>query len=165
MVGKRLFVVFLCAVAPQVFAQWEVVSESLPGSDGEVSVAVVRNEDGHGLKIYKALDGTVRGVFSISDGYDVLAMQTCPTFFVDDDQPQGARFGEARCTVENKAAYFTLGEEQAGVIRSVSLTRLMNGTAIVFRYHVSQMGYRESSFSLARSKQALASALGSNIKE
>jgi hypothetical protein len=41
----------------------------------------------------------------------------------------------------------------------------MNGTAIVFRYHVSQMGYRESSFSLARSKQALASALGSNIKE
>jgi len=165
MVGKRLLTVLLCAVAPQVLAQWEVVKESPPDSDGEISVASVRNADGHGLKIYKALDGTVRGVFSISDGYDVLATETCPTFFVDDDTPQGVRFGETRCTIENKAAYFTLGREQAGSSPSAPLKRLMNGTAIVFRYHVDQMGYRETSFSLVRSKQALTSALGSDVNE
>ena len=162
---RALLAVLLCVVAPQTLAQWEVVRESLPDSDGEVPVAIVRNEDGHALKIYRAGDGSVRGVFSLGDGYGVLAAQTCPSYFVDDHKPQAVRFGEERCRMERSSAYFTLGQNQDDVIRSVSLTRLMNGTSIVFWYHLDELGYAESSFSLSRSKQALTVALGGNGKE
>ena len=109
---RALLAVLLCVVAPQTLAQWEVVRESLPDSDGEVPVAIVRNEDGHALKIYKAGDGSVRGIFSLGDGYGVLAAQTCPSYFVDDHKPQAVRFGEERCRMERSSAYFTLGESK-----------------------------------------------------
>ena len=41
----------------------------------------------------------------------------------------------------------------------------MNGTNIVFLYHLDELGYAESSFSLSRSKQALTVAVGGNVKE
>lgn len=162
---KRIFAVLLFAIPVQVLAQWEVITESLPDSDGEIPVAIVRNDDGHSLKIYEAQDGTVRGIFSIGNSYEALAAQTCPTYFVDDHKPEGVRFGEARCRLEPNAAYFTLGEDRGDTIRSASLQRLMNGTDIHFLYHVNNMGYRESSFSLSRSKQALTTAVGSNVTE
>ena len=42
---RRMLAVLLCAVAPQVLAQWEVVKESLPDSDGPEGVRRIRELD------------------------------------------------------------------------------------------------------------------------
>ena len=155
-----LGLVLVSANAP---AQWNVVEETVPESDEPLTLAMVANDSGHSLRIYVDSDNRVRGIFQIRDGFDTIAESSCPTYRIDHWQPAVLTSGEDWCRLEPKRAYFTLGILDGETIRSTPLIHLMNGTFIMFRYHLASLGYRETRFTLSGSKQALYDALGGNV--
>ena len=46
---------------------------------------------------------------------------------------------------------------------SETILQLMNGNTVVFRYRLAERGYGETEFTLRRSKQALARAIGPEV--
>lgn len=165
---RRFLIIFACAIPIcGLAAQWDIAKEPVPHSaqaQVQVPVAVVRNELGHTLKVYIDDAGVVRGMFTINGGFDALATSICPTYRVDERQPRVVGNGGAACQIEAKRAHFTLGKQQGGQVQSTELHRLMNGTAILFSYQLDEVGYRESSFSLRRSKFAVRGAIGRGVK-
>jgi len=144
-------------------AQWDIVEEPVPGGGGApVRVAKVENDSGHVLRIYLD-EGAVVGVFALREGFDRLAAESCPTYRVDDREPVPLASLDGGCRIDGKSARFVLGREHEGTIRSEPLHRLMNGTAIVFRYRMAALGYRQTEFSLNRSKYAVRGAVGRDI--
>lgn len=144
-------------LAAPVMAQWRVTQETLPGTTNRIDVAVIENDSGHNLRLYKDDTQNVRGIFTIRDGFDTIDPGVCPTYRVDNREPQRVTFGEVRCRVLPKFAEFTLGK--TGGIDNRELRRMMNGSNIVLRYRLSGGNYRETKFTLRGSKYALTTAI------
>lgn len=67
-----------------VFAQWQIETFS----QNEIKSAVVRNEEGFELAIFKTAEGIVWLDFSLSDNsFDELAQNELPIFQIDDKKP------------------------------------------------------------------------------
>ena len=162
---RRLLIIFACTIPTGGLAsQWDIAKEPMPhSSEVQVPVAVVKNDLGHSLKIYIDDVGVVRGMFTINGGFDAFATSICPTYRVDEKKPRVVGIGAAACQIEPKRAHFTFGRQQDSKVRSTQLHRLMNGTDIVFSYQLDEVGYRESSFSLSRSKYAVRGAIGREV--
>ena len=161
---RRFLIIIACAIPTAGYTQWEIAEESVPHSkEGRVPVAVVTNDLGHSLKVYVDDAGIVRGMFTINGGFDALATTICPTYRVDERNPKVVGIGETSCQMEPKRAHFSFGQQRGGEVRSTELHRLMNGTAIVFSYPLETVGYRQSSFSLRRSKYAVRGAIGREV--
>jgi hypothetical protein len=139
-------------------AEWRVVTESPPDTDAAVEVALVDNDSGHSLRIFRDDEFNVRGVFTIRGGFDTIDQDGCPTYRVDKREPVRVSFHARRCVLEAKRAEFTLGT--IGDPNNWQLRQLIFGSDIVFRYRLDSGGYRETAFTLRRSKQALQSAIG-----
>lgn len=161
---KRILVAALLALAAGTArAQWEVTTENVPEMNHPVAVARVTNDSAHSLRIYRNEAGVVRGIFTIRDGFDELAAGSCPTYRIDENRPVSVTLGDDWCRLEPRRALFSLGRVEGGRIRSDALLELMNGTRILFRYHLDSVGYRETEFTLLHSKQALTEIIGYDV--
>ena len=163
----RCALLLLAALMPLAVwpAQWELVQETVPFSTRtSVPVALVVSDDGNSLRVYIDDAGNVRGMLSLRNGFDAFSNRMCPTYQVDDRQPRVVELAGELCEIDGKRAYFSFGKQEGTRIVSTQLHRLMNGNAVVFRYQLESVGYRQASFSLTRSKYAVESAVGNGVR-
>ncbi|GMQ74903.1 MAG: hypothetical protein BMS9Abin01_0144 [Gammaproteobacteria bacterium] len=144
-------------LAGPVFAQWRVAQENPAGIGNRINIAIVENDSGSSLRLFNDETQTVRGIFTIRDGFDTIDPRVCPTYRVDNREPQRVTFEEGRCRVLPRRAEFTLGK--AGQGRNRQLHRIMNGDSIAIRYRLAGGNYRETTFTLRGSKYALTTAV------
>ena len=149
--------VTLAGAATGVAAQWQVETESPPEVANEVAVAMVTNATGHSLRIYEDAQNHVHALFTIRGGFDTLDPAGCPTIRVDRRRPERLTYQDGRCRLEPKRVEFTLGRVGEPVERT--LRQFLNGSNVVFRYRLAGGIYRETAFTLHRSKHALYSAI------
>jgi len=138
-------------------AQWRVVAEVPAGLETPTEIAMVENDSGHSLRIYRDAQD-VRGVFAIRGGFDTVNEDSCPTYRVDDRRPARLSYQKESCRIDGKRVHFTLGDPAAP--RNGELRQLMNGSSIVIRYRLRAGHYRETEFTLLHSKYALGTAVG-----
>jgi len=70
------------------FADWQVETFTHSATDTESSSAMVRNEDGFELAIFRSNKGIVWMDFSLSDyDFDELSQNELPLFQIDDQKP------------------------------------------------------------------------------
>lgn len=71
-----------------VFAQWQIETFSQDANQSEIKSAMVRNEEGFELAIFKTTEGIVWLDFSLSDNnFDQLSQNELPIFQIDDKKP------------------------------------------------------------------------------
>ncbi len=144
-------------LAGPAFAQWRVAQETPAGIGKSIDVAIIDNDSGHSLRLFNDETQSVRGIFTIRDGFDTIDPGVCPTYRVDKRKPRRVTFEEGRCRILPKHAEFTLGKTGQG--RNRQLHRIMNGDTIIFRYRLGGGNYRETTFTLRGSKYALVTAV------
>ena len=144
-------------LAGPVFGQWRVAQETPIGIGESITVAMVENDSGSSLRLFNDETQTVRGIFTIRNGFDTIDPGVCPTYRVDDREPRRLTFEEGRCRILPRQAEFTLGKTGQG--RNRQLHRIMNGDSIAIRYRLAGGNYRETAFTLRGSKYALTTAV------
>lgn len=144
-------------IAQAASAQWRVGQDTPEGVSARIDVAMVENDSGHTLELYRDDTYTVRGTFTIRGGFDTIDPGTCPTYRVDERAPDHVSFAGERCRILPKQAHFTLGP--SGDPNNRELRRIMNGSNLVFRYRLGNGTYRETAFTLRGSKYALTTAI------
>lgn len=162
LVGPALLGLSLAAAA-----QWHMVDASGAGDQdpaAPAATAEVRNPGGYRLQIQRDADNTVHGYFELGTAFDVFTDDGCPTLSVDGHRPINL-FQHARsCTASGNRVAFTLGSIEDQQIESEVLVQLMNGNQLLLRYPLRDVGYRETRFTLSRSKQVLSELLGENVR-
>ncbi len=143
-------------------AEWMIEEIARPAGDGTDNIAVVENPAGYRLEIYKNDDGVVYGSFTLRTGFDTFAKGSCPTFRVDEGRAINLTRNTDHCKRKGNRTEFVAGIIESDQIKSLVLLQLMNGSRVVFRYQLKNVGYQETGFELQRSKQALAEVIGSN---
>ena len=158
--------------APHVIAQsdWRVTVETDSMTDKVKRTAVVTNEDGHSLSVYRGPGEAAWVLFSLGkSSFDTLAPRRAPIYRVDKNEPhdlERARTITARgiglslYAWEPRWVNFFIwhGKEAEG--RAGALRELMSGQTVVFRYTLGSGGYKETTFPLLGAAQAIADALG-----
>ena len=147
-------------------------STAMPGADaawhtttaGDRDVASIDNEHGQTLELFVDERNTIRLRLTLGQGFETFAAASCPTFQIDDRKPMHHFNPGPDCVVASKQVTFSLGEIVDRGIRSLVVHRLLNGNAANFRYTVSSGQYRQATFSLSRSKQAVRRLLGYGLK-
>jgi len=148
---------------PWAHAEWRVVAQTPPDAAEAGETAQVENPAGHRLRIYRAEDGSILGLFTLRDGFDVLAEGVCPTLRVDDGPARVVGLDRSRCRNERRRVRFSLGRVEDGRVHSTVLVQLMRGTTLRLRYPLKGLGYGESTFTLTGSRGALRRALGPGV--
>lgn len=161
----------LVFAATSSLAAWQVTTIKDSMTDETRRTAVVVNENGHSLSVYRQPSGTVWANFSLaSKSVDQLTLQKPPVFRIDKNEPNDvvdqkrlqaiSASGIQAFAWEPKWINFLVwhGEEAHG--RSKTLNELMQGTSAVFRYYLFTGGYKETTFSLQGARPAIAEALG-----
>ncbi|MDH5358382.1 MAG: hypothetical protein OEY48_00185 [Gammaproteobacteria bacterium] len=75
----------LCSTA---FAEWRVETFSHEATNSKSQSAMVRNEDGFELAVFKTAEGFIWMDFSLSDNsFDELSQNQLPRFQIDDQKP------------------------------------------------------------------------------
>lgn len=144
--------------------EWQNVVES-PGEGAEpLTMALVVNEDGDSVRIYKDENDIVRGLFALGNASETFEEGSCPTLRVDRLPPHPLVHLGGPCELENPHVRFTLGVINEGQVQSTMLWQLINGGGFRAWYHVKDRGYRESKFSLRRSMNALVGTLGVDVQ-
>jgi|GEM_PF-1138864 len=83
-VALFIFTIF----SSSVFAQWEIETFSQDVNQNEIRSAMVRNEEGFELAIFKTAEGIIWLDFSLSDNnFDQLSQNELPIFQIDDKKP------------------------------------------------------------------------------
>jgi len=71
-----------------VFAQWQIETFSQGVNQNEIRSAMIRNEEGFELAIFKTTEGIIWLDFSLSDNnFDQLSQNELPIFQIDDKKP------------------------------------------------------------------------------
>lgn len=167
---RQLLITLLLISAP-VFAQsgWRVASETDAMTDKVKKSAMVRNEQGHELSVYRGPNGAAWVLFSLAQSsFDTLSPGQAPIYRVDKLQAHdldssrrlsGRGLGLDLYRWEPRWVNFSIwhGKEDEG--RSVQLAELMSGQSVVFRYFVGTGGYKETSFTLVGAATTIAEAL------
>lgn len=147
-------------------SEWQSVIEEPPGEDSEpLNMAVVVNRDGDSIRIYKDENDIVRGLFSLGDESLYLEQNSCPTVRVDQLPPHPLVHLGRPCEVENPHyVRFTLGVINDNEVQATMLWQLIRGGEFRVWYQLKDRGYRESRFSLRRSREALEGTLGEEVE-
>ncbi len=145
-------------VMPAAYAAWQTTTV------GARAVASINGEHGQRLEMFVDARDTIFLRFTLGQGFETFAATSCPTFQIDERKPMHHFNPGPQCTVSSKDVTFSLGEIVDRGIRSLVVHRLLNGNAVTFRYTVSNGQYREATFSLSRSKQAMRKLLGYGLK-
>jgi len=160
-------------VMATVSASWKVETKTDSMTDEIKKSAVVLNDQGHSLSIYRHPNGAVWANFSLSNrSIDQLSAQKPPVFRVDRNEPHDIadekRMQEMGLDIqafalEPKWVNFLLwhGKESEG--RSKTLDQLMQGKSIAFRYYLFTGGSKETTFVLAGAAPVIARALGIGV--
>lgn len=83
-------IVFIAAFlfSSTLFAQWHVETFNHEATNTQSQSAMVRNEDGFELAVFKTVEGIVWMDFSLSDNsFDELSQNRLPRFQIDDQKP------------------------------------------------------------------------------
>ena len=138
--------------------RWEVAEEA-----GPLTVAQVRNDDGHHLRVYLAADGQLMGQFRLRPGLQSLDPDACPTLAIDQREPLSTAQNDDPCQAQAGQVDFALAEVRGEVVRSPVLHGLMSGRRIRFIYKLKGLGYRETGFSLRQSRRSILQAIGKPV--
>lgn len=171
---RLLFSLLLFPLAATASASWNVETKSDSMTDEIKKSAIVMNDEGHSLSIYRHPSGVVWANFSLSSrSMDQLSQQKPPIFRVDKNEPhdiadekrlQEMGIGVQAFAWEPKWVNFLIwhGKESEG--RSKNLDQLMQGKSVVFRYYLFTGGYKETTFPLDGAGPVIASALGISVE-
>ncbi len=168
--GKALSLLpafILCYLTP-VFpvtaaAEWNIITHNDLDANVITSVAIIKNEKGYTLEIYKDSVDAVRGRFTLTQGLIRFPDNFCPTFQIDSGQPRNRSINDAPCLAGDTWAEFILGYVENGQVNSSAIAGVMNGVVLRFRFLLEQGDYRETLFSLSGSKRAVSAALGEGV--
>jgi hypothetical protein len=152
------------ALAQTDAEHWNTVVDSPESMDLTVDIATVFNQRGHSLQIFRDRNDIVRGVFALKQSFDRFDEASCPTIRIDSRRPQALVNLDGPCKLEGNKAHFTLGVIDEGRMESRLIFQLMNGGIIRFWYHLKNAGYRETTFTLRNSLQALIVTLGTEVQ-
>lgn len=155
-----LSVVLWLVCSPGSAAEWNIITHSDMDSNVTTSVAVVKNEQGYALEIYKDSVDAVRARFTLAQGLLRFPENFCPTFQIDKGPARNRSVNDAPCLSANNWSEFILGYVVEGSIESKTISGLMNGVGLRFRFMLENGDYRETLFSLIGSKRAMSTALG-----
>ncbi|MCP4041289.1 MAG: hypothetical protein GY731_04930 [Gammaproteobacteria bacterium] len=161
----RCFVAFLLLGAPAIFgAEWQ--AEEIANSDGSgiSHIAVVENPAGYRLEFTRDDNDIIHGYFTLRDGFDIFTKASCPTFRVDNEPALNLAEHAAPCEPKSNRTKFFAGRIENNQVESPLLLQLMNGTQVIFRFHLENVGYQETRFRLKRSKKALRNVIGAQTK-
>ena len=139
-------------------------------TDRERKVAIIRNDTGHSLSVYRMPDGTVWANFGLpKSNAEVLSATQWPIYRVDKRTPRDldserrlqrlVRGTASRATQEPKWINFMVWNGKVDAGRSEELIELSNGTAVTFRYFLFTGGYSETTFPLQGASPAIAEAI------
>lgn len=143
---------------------WQTVFRSPTDDAAARDTAVVVNETGDSVTIYRAEGDVVRGIFKPGNELAQLEEGSCPTIRIDRLPPHALIHLGGPCELSNPEVHFTLGVIENGRLQSTVLWQLMNGSGFRIWYHVKDRGYREAEFSLKRSMNALVGAIGPEVE-
>ena len=163
--GPVLFLVLGLIVFPSSAADWNIVTHSDLDTNVITSVAIVENDQGYSLEIYKDSVDAVRARFTIAPGLLRFPENFCPTFQIDRGVARNRSINDAPCLSGNNWSEFILGYVVNGAVQSRAISGLMNGVGLRFRFRLENGDYRETVFSLTGSKRAISTALGTGIVE
>jgi len=158
-----VFGLILFLIPSLAMVEWEVITLSDSNSDTTTQVAYTKNEDGYSLEIYKDSVGAIHSRFSLNTALDRFAKRTCPSYQIDLRLLDNRSINDAPCLTDLGWSEFILGYIANNNVTSVRLNALMNGSTITFRFMLENGSYEETQFSLAGSKRATLSALGSDV--
>ncbi|MCB1740721.1 MAG: hypothetical protein KDK91_10145 [Gammaproteobacteria bacterium] len=169
-----LLLVGLGAALP-VQAQWRLVQpDSAEGGSAEASATTrtytyVESDAGDRLTVATRDDGEVYARIEMPRGRLLaLAATGCPTYIVDTLPASifATPYAGAQpvCKVSPRGLEIPLGSIRDDSLDSPPVLHLMNGSELLLRYRLSTPGYRESRFTLRRSKQFLTQTLGGGVK-
>lgn len=147
---------------------WAVVEKIDAMTDQKEQTAAVVNAAGHKFSVYRIRDGeAVWANFRLSsESTDQVAPDKPLTVRIDKNKPQeidvargavgGLRFSEW----EPKWINFLIwhGKEASGV--SDTIIQLIEGTAMIIRYHLPTGGYKDTEFTLTGAHAAITKTLG-----
>lgn len=142
-------------------AAWTIRDPEVAGLN---PVAYAANSTGQRAEIFLGDRNTVYLRLVLGGRFETFNASNCPTFQIDKRKPMHHFDVGYRCAIVAKMATFMLGRIADREIKSLVLHRFMNGNRVTFRYLVNTGQYRQTSFSLSRSKQALTQALGSGTR-
>ena len=145
-------------------SEWQSVIEP-PGEGAEpLTMALVVNQNGDSIRIYKDENEIVRGIFALGDESAEFEQGACPTVRVDQLPPHALVHLGGPCELENpRHVRFTLGVINDDQVQSTILWQLINGGGFRVWYQIREGGYREARFSLRRSMNALVGTLGPQV--
>ena len=162
MAGTRLIVlVFLFCGHHNAMAAWITRDQSELGLN---PVAYATATTGQRAEIFVGKSSTIFLRLVLGAGFETFTESNCPTFQIDDRKPMHHFEVGDSCAIVAKRVTYMLGQIVEQEITSLILHRFMNGNQVTFRYTVKNGQYRQASFSLDNSKQALMRALGSDIR-
>lgn len=151
---------FLYAPSITLAAEWSIITHSNMDSNETTNVAIVENDEGYSLEIYKDSVDAVRARFTLSRGLLRFPDNFCPTFQIDSGAPRNRSINDAPCLSGTNWSEFILGYVENGTVNSATVTGLMNGVGLRFRFMLENGDYRETLFSLRGSMRAMSTALG-----
>lgn len=146
-----------------VSAEWVVITHTDTNNNTETQVAYSQNEEGYSLEIYKDSVGAIRSRFSLNSALDTFAKRSCPTYQIDSRMLDNRSVNDAPCLTDLAWSEFVLGYISSAIVNSERLNALMNGSKVTYRFMLDNGSYKETQFSLAGSKRATLSVLGTNI--
>jgi hypothetical protein len=153
------------ATAQNGTPEWRNVVESPAESAAPLTMAMVANQEGDSLRIFKDENDIIRGIFGLGDETRSLEEGSCPTLRVDQLPPHPLVHLGGPCELENPHhVRFTLGVVSEGQVQSTMLWQLINGGGFRVWYQLKERGYGEATFSLRRSMNALVGTLGTEIE-
>jgi hypothetical protein len=159
----KKIVLFLLVCPALVHAEWDVVTHTDANNNTKTQVAYTKNQDGYSLEIYRDGVGAIRSRFNLSAAFDMFAARSCPTYQIDLSLIGNRSINDAPCLTDLAWSEYILGYVENNNVTSSRLNALMNGSTITFRFMLENGSYQETQFSLAGSKRATLTALGSDI--
>lgn len=154
----------LLLLSPPVHAEWRVEEGGEATASKGEDTAIVENQEGYRLEIYKDSADAIHMTFTLRNGFDIFDSGACPTFHVDDNTPLNLARHTLSCAVEGNQVRLKLGDVVDYRITSPILLQLIGGRKVLFRYQLANVGYQETFFRLKRSKQVLRKVIGKEIE-
>jgi hypothetical protein len=161
---RRLFAcLFVLSPLSASAAEWNIIKHNDMDTNTITSIAIIKNENGETLEIYKDSVDAVRARFTLSRNLIQFPDNFCPTFQIDRGEPTNRSVNDAPCLSAKTWAEFILGYVKNGNISSSAVVGLMNGVGLRFRFRLENGDYHETLFSLRGSKRAMSAALGNGV--
>ncbi len=158
---RSILLVFILIGPGPAMAAW---TTRAPDESGLDPVAYIANDAGQRAEVFLVDGDIVYLRLVLGEGFETFAESSCPTFQIDKRIPMHHFAVGQRCAIAAKNATIQLGKIVDREIESLVLHRFMNGNRVTFRYTIHNGQYREASFSLRSSKQALLHAIGADSR-